>query len=123
MPAHNLEFGKIGEDAAVQYLKEHGYAILERNYRCRLGEMDIVAKDAETICFVEVKTRSSGAFGTPQEALTRAKQRTLSQVALTYLKEKHLLEISARFDVVCVFGNEKVELIKDAFELDSAYSY
>jgi putative endonuclease len=112
--------GKRGEDCAVRFLKKAGYRIIERNYRCAFGEMDIVALDSGTISFIEVKSRTSNRFGNPEEAVVTKKQKKLSQIALHYLKAKNLDEHRARFDVVAInFSSEDegVTLIKDAFDL------
>jgi len=85
-----------------------------------MGEVDIVAKEKDTLAFIEVKTRTSTELGPPQLAVDTAKQRQLSKVALHYLKEKRLEEVKARFDVVSVIlgpKGEEIELIRDAFEL------
>jgi len=85
-----------------------------------MGEVDIIAKEKDTLTFIEVKTRTSTEFGPPQLAVDTAKQRQLSKVALHYLKEKRLEEVKARFDVVSVIlgtKGEEIELIRDAFEL------
>jgi putative endonuclease len=122
----NLFFGKSGEKIAVNFLKENGYKILSQNYKTKLGEVDIVAKDKDTFCFVEVKTRRSDKFGMPQEAVNFAKKRQISKAALNFLKTNSLLDKKARFDVVSVIYSEdkpKVDLIKDAFELDERYIY
>jgi putative endonuclease len=114
------ELGKKGEEVAARFLKKHGYRILQRNYTCKMGEMDIIAKERDVITFVEVKTRTSTTFGPPQLAVNSRKQRQLSKVALNFLKEKQLAEVKARFDVVAVLlRTQKVEidLIKDAFDL------
>jgi putative endonuclease len=113
-------FGKNNESLAVVYLKRQGYRILEQNYRTRIGEIDIIARDNETIAFVEVKSRSSAAFGNPKYAVTLQKQRKISKVALHYLKSTRQSHVRARFDVVAIFSNsgqESIELIKNAFEL------
>lgn len=126
MSKERLQLGKQGEDLAVVFLKKNGYKILARNYKTKLGEIDIIALDKGTLCFVEVKTRNSDRFGAPAEAVSSFKQRQISKAALCYLKEKKLLERKARFDVVSVvYSNEKpqLELIKDAFELDPNYTY
>ena len=114
------ELGKKGEEKALRFLKKKGYRIIEKNYVCKMGEMDIIAKDKDTLAFIEVKTRTSMAFGPPQLAVNSSKQRQLSKVALNYLKEKQLEDVKARFDVVAILLEEKgeqIELIKDAFEL------
>jgi putative endonuclease len=120
MAGGKRELGKRGENAAVRYIQKRGYRILERNFTCTLGEMDIIALDGRALCFIEVKTVSGKTYGPPEVAVTVHKQRKLSQVALAYLNQKHLHDIEARFDVVAVTlspGGESVELIKDAFEL------
>lgn len=122
----NLLLGKKAEESAAIFLKENGYRVLARNYRTRLGEIDIIALDQGTYCFIEVKARSSERFGLPQEALLRRKQRQISKAALIYLKENNLLEKRARFDVVSLIYQEgvpKLDLIKNAFELDSSFTY
>jgi putative endonuclease len=114
------QFGKKSEDIAAKYLKKNGYKILQQNYRTKLGEIDIIAKDKDTIVFVEVKARRSLQFGNPKWAVTPKKQRKISMVALYYLKSAKLSHARARFDVVCIHRmNDKngVEMIKNAFEL------
>ena len=115
-----MRTGKKGEDIAVAYLKGKGYRIVERNYKCRLGEIDIVAKDGDAIVFVEVKSRKSEEFGDPQLAVGLEKQKKISKISLTYLKEKHLYPCNARFDVVAIKmlpDGSTIELIQNAFEL------
>ena len=114
------EIGNRGEDAAAKYIKKRGYKIVERNFTCPLGEMDIIALDRKTLCFIEVKTLSGENYGPPEIAVNIYKQHKLSKVALAYLNLKHLHDAKARFDVIGVTlspGEERVELIKDAFEL------
>jgi putative endonuclease len=114
------QFGKKSEDMAAKYLKKNGYKILQQNYRTKLGEIDIIAKDRDTIVFVEVKSRRSLQFGNPKWAVTPKKQRKISMVALYYLKSTKLSHVRARFDVVCIHRmNDKneIEIIKNAFEL------
>lgn len=126
MSKDNLRLGRLGEDEAVRLLKKSGYKILFRNYKTKLGELDIIAKDKESICFVEVKARRSDTFGLPQEAVQLSKQKQISKVALSFLKESDLLDKKARFDVVSVlysFGEPKLELIKGAFELGAQFTY
>ena len=120
MVSRYTQFGQEGESIAVGYLKKNGYKILEQNYRNKLGEIDIVAKDRETLVFVEVKTRHSDQYGHPKWAVTPWKQRKISMVALYYLKENQQSHRKARFDVVTILDKQKqpvVELIKNAFEL------
>ncbi|MDD2654016.1 MAG: YraN family protein [Candidatus Omnitrophica bacterium] len=122
-----MELGLLGEKKAQEFLKDNGYKILDKNFRTALGEIDIVAKDKDCICFVEVKTRTSDQKGSPLEAITKNKQHKLSQMALLYLKNKNLLHKSARFDIVSVMQNlqeaDKIEIIKNAFSLDNRYLY
>jgi putative endonuclease len=101
-------------------LKKKGYRIIEKNYVCKMGEMDIIGKERDTLVFIEVKTRASTEFGPPQLAVHSSKQRQLSKVALNYLNEKRLNDVKARFDVVAILlgqKGEEIELIRDAFEL------
>jgi len=114
------ELGKKGEETALRFLKKKGYRIIERNYVCKMGEMDIIAREKDTLVFIEVKTRTSTMFGPPQLAVHSSKQRQLSKVALYYLKEKRLEDAKARFDVVAILleqKGEEIELIRDAFDL------
>jgi putative endonuclease len=109
-----------GEDGAVAYLRDRGYRIVTRNWRCRLGEIDIVARDGETLVFVEVKSRRSSAFGTPQAAVDGRKQRKLSLAALQYLQDERVKPGPARFDVVAVTvkdDGDEIELIRNAFDV------
>lgn len=103
------------EQFITQYLTEQGFCILETNYRCRQGEIDIIAKDDTYYVFIEVKYRKSTAYGLPQEAVGYSKQRRICKVAQFYLYEKHLPETTpVRFDVAAVL-NDKVSYFKDAF--------
>ncbi|MFO7557042.1 MAG: YraN family protein [Desulfobacterales bacterium] len=114
------EFGKESESLAVRHLKKNGYKILEQNYRNKLGEIDIIAKEKGTLVFVEVKARRTPFFGNPKWAVTFKKQRKISMVALYYLKSTKQTHIKARFDVVALSwaeDNPQIEIIKNAFEL------
>ena len=120
----NRSLGNYGEYLAGQYLRSKGYLILEKNFRNKLGEIDLIARDGKTICFVEVKTRQSLQQGQPYEAVTPWKVRKLSQMATFYLKHKyHSLEIPSRFDVISILQDKEgachIEHIKNAF--DSTY--
>ena len=109
-------FGKIGEKKAAEFLKKKGYKIIEVNYKTHYGEIDIIAKDGETLCFVEVKYRKNKSCGDPLEAVNYRKQKNICQVALFYMMKKGLNEWTpCRFDVVSVCGDE-ITLIKNAFE-------
>lgn len=118
----NQALGARGEELAADSLLSAGYRILERNFRSRGGEVDIVARDRDnTIVFVEVKTRSSLAFGLPQLAVTSRKQRQIAKGALTWLSRNRCHQQSARFDVIAVLlhddGHFDLEHIVNAFEL------
>jgi putative endonuclease len=111
--------GKEGERIATAYLKKNGYRIIEINFRCPIGEIDIVAKDKDDLVFVEVKTRKSIALGYPEEAFGIRKQKKMSQLALWYMQKRKIADISARFDVVSIIlipENNEVKLIKNAFD-------
>jgi len=109
--------GKIGEDQAVHFLQKQGYCILKRNYYCIFGEIDIIALQGEILCFIEVKSRSTQNFGTPAEAVTRAKQRKISRVALHYISQEYPIpDPICRFDVICILPDQEPEIIQDAFQ-------
>jgi putative endonuclease len=115
-----LLLGKEGERVAEQYLKKKGYKLVERNYRCAGGELDLIVLDRRVVVFVEVKTRTGHGFGTPLEAVEFRKQRKMIQAAQFFLSVKGLYQRDARFDVVGVSwaGREPVvEHIENAFEL------
>ena len=115
-----LSVGKRGEELAAAYLAKVGYKIIERNYRCVFGELDIVAEEGDSIVFIEVKSRRSAAYGDPQLAVDFRKQKKISMAALDYLEKKRQHNRNARFDVVAVKllpAGTTIELIKNAFEL------
>lgn len=119
MQTQDQQFGADSESMAVTFLKKNGYKIIERNYRTKIGEIDIIAKDGDTIVFIEVKARKSRAYN-PKEAVTSSKKRKISMVALYYLKSTRQINTRARFDVVAIDSAKKsgaVEIIKNAFEL------
>ena len=125
VPKNNLSLGRFAEDCAVDLLKKSNYKILARNYRTKLGEIDIVATDKDTICFVEVKMRRTERFGSPLDSISRFKQRQISKAALIYLKKNKLLDKKARFDVVSMIylnNSPQINLIKNAFELEERYA-
>lgn len=125
MSLRNLEFGKAAEDFAAGYLKTNNYKILQRNYKNKFGEIDIIGRQNGIICFVEVKARHSINQGLPQEAVSAAKQRKISKVAVSYLKSKNLLDSPARFDVLALLYDNNLpefSLITDAFELSSNFT-
>ena len=120
MANEKQQFGKKGESLAARHLKQSGYRIIEKNFRTKQGEIDIIAKDKDTIVFVEVKSRKNDRFGNPKWAITPWKQRKISMVALEYLKATQQINVKARFDVVSINRaqeSRRIELIKNAFEL------
>jgi putative endonuclease len=115
--------GKTGEDRAARFLAERGYRILERNYRTRSGEIDLIALHLGTVAFIEVKTRSNDAFGAPELAVNQRKQQRMIKAALGYIKAKRLHQVPCRFDVVAIStaSEQQVELIQNAFEMDRTH--
>lgn len=106
--------GTQGEIIAKQYLIKQKYAILETNFTNSLGEIDIIAKDKDTIVFVEVKTRQTDRFGLPREAITKYKQNKIRKVATGYLKLKHQMNSPVRFDCIDIL-DDKITHIKNCF--------
>jgi len=114
--------GKFGEDFATEYLKKKKYKIIERNYRNKIGEIDIIAKIGEDLVFIEVKTRSSEEFGTPAEAVTYYKKQKIVNTAKWYISQNSI-DLNIRFDIVEVFGRfteggfefENINHIEQAF--------
>ena len=100
MQSHKQALGRRGEQIAAEYLQRRGLQILERNFRIRGGEIDLIAKEGETYVFVEVKARSGFAYGRGAEAVHAGKQQALLRTAQTYLYRNGLLEAPARFDVI-----------------------
>ncbi len=118
--AQHTTIGAQGEDIAARFLLSKKYEILDRNYRCRHGEIDIIARRKNVLIFVEVKTRRSSAFGSPLEAVSLKKQRSISAVAQAYLQHSRLSGSAARFDVIAILlgsGAPEIEHIENAFEL------
>ena len=125
MTLQKKELGAKGEEIAARYLKSLGYRILERNYRVRYGEIDIIAEQGTDLVFVEVKTRSGTLFGSPFDSVTVSKQRQLSKVALEYINKQGCNNRPARFDVVGIefqvggntFREAVIKLLQNAFDL------
>ncbi len=107
--------GLRGEARAERFLRKKGFKILERNFRCPLGEIDIVAMDGKTLVFVEVKTRSTNRFGTPAEAVDARKRARLRRLALYYIKGHYRTEPPIRFDIIGISPEGEVEHLKGAF--------
>ncbi len=119
MLSHCQKFGQRAEDAAVLFLEDKGYLILDRNYRTKFAEIDIIAKQGDFLVFIEVKARRNTKKGLPKEAVGFAKQKKISLAAGYYLRKKKLFNTRVRFDVVAILeeNNEiKIELIDNAFQ-------
>lgn len=113
------QFGQDSESLAAELLRQKGYEILIQNWRTGSGEIDIIARDGETLVFVEVKARRTRSFGHPKYAVSRRKQQKLSLTALGYLKMTSQVRSKARFDVVTLVsagGRPEIEIIRNAFE-------
>ncbi len=107
--------GAPAENLAAAFLERQGLSILERNYRCRFGEIDLVASSGAALVFVEVRARESGAFGGAAGSITAAKRRRIVAAARHYLA-KHRVRRACRFDVVLIQGREQeIEWLTDAF--------
>ena len=119
-PTHDRRTtGALGEQVGEAYLKERGYEILERNVRSPFGEIDLVAREAGTLVFIEVKTRRSRLFGFPEEAVSARKRERLFRLASWYLSQRWRTKVPVRFDVLAVelFEDKPaVRLIQNAFE-------
>jgi putative endonuclease len=110
------KLGTQKEDIALTYLKENGYHIIERNFYCRTGEIDIIAYDEKYLVFVEVKYRSTNKLGSPTEAISKRKIRSIIMAARYYMLKRGIREtVPCRFDVVSIL-NQEIHLIKDAFD-------
>ncbi len=124
MRNNKRDIGTAGEDEAVAYLTAKKYRILERNFRCKSGEIDIIAQDGEYIVFIEVKMRKDNQFGLPSEGVNYHKQKKIIRSAEQYLISKNKYGMNVRFDVIEIIGNKhnngvyikSIRLIKNAFQ-------
>lgn len=105
------ETGKIGEDIVVKYLEQNGYTIIERNFECRQGEIDIIAKDKEEIVFIEVKTRTNENYGKPKEAVDKTKKKHIYKSSEFYVYINHLENEPIRIDVIEVYKKQEKFII------------
>jgi putative endonuclease len=115
-----LDLGKQGEKLALKTIRSMGYKDILQNYRCPLGEIDLIARDADTLVFLEIKTRRTGSTGYAKEAVNARKRHQISKVALTYMKANNCSDMRARFDVVAISlagSSPRIEVIKNAFNL------
>lgn len=117
MERNKRTVGTKTETVAADFLAKKGYVILEKNYRNRFGEIDLIAKDGETIVFAEVKFRSTENFGDPMEAVSYVKQKKISRTALYYYASHGYIETTpCRFDVVAIYGSGHIEHMENAFD-------
>lgn len=120
-----VSIGQKGEETAVKILKKQGYKIIERNFRTKMGEIDIIAMDGEYTCFVEVRLRKNNDYGSPADTIDARKRRRIMNTAKYYAQKKRIYDSPMRFDAVLInadsFGEElsniNVEVIRDAFRL------
>ena len=120
MTKERIDLGKIGEDLALRKVKRLGYKVVAKNYRCPLGEIDLIAKDRGCLVFIEIKTRKGKSVGYAKEAVDGRKRRQISKVALSYMKSNDCMDVKARFDVIAIniMGDQKeIEIITNAFDL------
>ncbi|MFC1734982.1 YraN family protein [Candidatus Hydrogenedentota bacterium] len=124
MDDRRKSIGAKGERIAARRLKVLGYKIVEKNHRTRLGELDIIAEEGGDLVFVEVRTRTGNSFGTPEDSVTKRKQRKLTSLAYAYLERHDRNDVSCRFDVVAVeparkwYKRHEVRVIQNAFQVD-----
>jgi putative endonuclease len=121
MTRERLDLGKEGEELALKKIKRLGYKCIARNYRCVLGEVDIIATHGDCLVFIEIKTRKGKSLGYAKEAINGRKRRQLSKVALAYMKSNNCSDTKSRFDVVAINlrdGKEEIEVIQNAFDLE-----
>lgn len=102
MSVNTSKTGKKGEELACRFILEKGFRIVERNFRFHKGEIDIIAKDSETLVFIEVKYRQNLEYGTPEEAITKSKMKQLRSLARAYLFERKIYNVTCRFDVIAI---------------------
>lgn len=118
-----FQTGKKGNEAetlAQRYLEQRGLSTVERNYRCKMGEIDIIMKDQDSLVFVEVRYRKQNAFGSAAESVTATKQKKIIRAAYHYLQAHHQQNTACRFDVLAISGvqSERIEWIPNAFQLE-----
>ncbi len=120
-----VSIGALGEEAAALAIKKKGYKIIERNYRTKMGEIDLIAKDGEYTCFVEVRLRKTNDYGSPADTIGQEKQRKIIKTATIYAIENNIYDTPIRFDVVLINADVNgkipkkadIEIIKDAFRM------
>jgi len=116
-----LSLGELGERLALKKIKRLGYKFIAKNYRCPLGEIDLIARDGDCLVFIEIKTRRGRSIGFAKEAINKRKIRQISKVALAYMKENNCFDVKARFDAIAINikgDREEIEVIPNAFDLE-----
>jgi len=120
---HNIKLGQKAEKIAVSFLKKKNFKILHQNYKTPVGEIDVIAKERDTIIFVEVKARTNINYGLPKEAVTYKKQKQIIRTAMWYLNEKEFFNCpKTRFDVISIlFNNNQIDIehIRAAFQVEN----
>jgi len=114
----NKSIGKYGEDRATEFLQRNGYQVIDRNWRCQVGEIDIVARDVDCLVFAEVKTRTRVGFGHPFEAITSAKMQTMRKLVGEWCRAHHIASVQVRLDAISVLlsgGRVQIEHLKQVF--------
>lgn len=114
MTHHRLHIGKQGELFAEQYLEKQHYTLIQKNFRCKLGEIDLIAKDGHIVVFVEVRTKTSTLYGPAYNSVTPRKQKQVKRVALFYISQHNLVNTQFRFDVIGITLNAET----GAYHLD-----
>lgn len=120
MTKERLDLGKLGEALALKKVRRLGYKKIVRNYRCPLGEVDLIARDGDTLVFIEIKTRKHKSIDYAKEAVNDRKKRQLSKTALAYMKTNNCCDTKARFDVVAISlknGKPQIEVLQNAFDM------
>jgi putative endonuclease len=115
-----LDLGKLGEELALKKVRRLGYKKIVQNYRCPLGEVDLIARDGDTLVFIEIKTRKGKSIDYAKEAVNDRKKRQLSKTALAYMKSNNCCDTKARFDVVAINlrdGKPQIEVLQNAFDV------
>ena len=120
MSQQRISIGKQGEQLAQEYIRQQGYTLLEKNFRCKVGELDLIAKDRHMVVFLEVRTKTSTAYGPAYNSVTPHKQRQVKRVALFYIAQHNLVNTQFRFDVIGITlnpqsGEHRLDHIQNAF--------
>lgn len=121
MSHQRLDLGKLGEDLALQHILQQQYQIIQRNFRCKTGEIDIIAKDRHIVVFIEVRAKTSDAYGPAYNMVTPSKHKQVKRVALHYISQQNLINTQFRFDVIGITfqpGSDDYQLdhIQNAFQ-------